>query len=204
MHFPDLLQDRLSQRLPGPDAQLVMSPRGRPRIDDLDNNPCREAGVLALLHASEGGPCVVLIERPGHLKKHAGQVAFPGGRREGEESRRDAALRETWEEIGVRPETIAPLGALTPLFVPPSGFCVYPFVGWIEALPPLRLEPGEVASAFSVPLARFVDGPRELVDMPRLSRQVPAFRHDEYVIWGATAMMLAELAAVAEPVLPRG
>lgn len=165
---------------------------------------CREASVLALLHPTSDGPAVVLIERPSHLKKHPGQIAFPGGRREEGESRLEAALRETTEEIGVAATSVDVLGALTPLFIPPSNFCVYPYVGWISDLPPMVLDPGEVASAFSHPLAQFVDGPRELVELRALGRAVPAWRINGHTVWGATAMMLSELVAVAEPVLPRG
>ena len=94
------------------------------------------------------------------------------------------------------------LGALTPLYIPPSGFCVFPYVGWTVELPELIIDPGEVASAFSLPLQEFVDRPRELVEIPRLKRPVPAWRMNGHTVWGATAMMLAELARVAEPVLP--
>ncbi len=114
----------------------------------------------------------------------------------------EAALRETREEIGVSEGDVQVLGALTPLFIPPSGFCVFPYVGWIAELPELALDPGEVASAFSRPLCDFVDGPRELIDMPRLKRAVPAWRLNGHTVWGATAMMLAELARVVEPLLP--
>jgi len=200
--FPRQVHDRLKLRLPGADLQATMSPRGRPSASDLNNFECREASVLALLHPHHGELSVVLIERPGHLSKHPGQIAFPGGRRESGESRLDAALRETMEEIGQDPARIAVLGALTALYIPPSGFCVYPYVGWTESLDELILDPSEVASAFSAPLRLFVDGPMDLMDMPRLKRSVPRYQVAGHSVWGATAMMLAELGAVLEPVLP--
>ncbi|MFT4606004.1 MAG: 8-oxo-dGTP pyrophosphatase MutT (NUDIX family) [Rhodothermales bacterium] len=200
--FPILLKDRLQGRLPGRDAQAQMSPRGRPGKHDIRDNACREAGVLALIHPDSSGLSVVLIERPGHLNKHPGQIAFPGGRREEGESRMESALRETREEIGVSEDKVQVLGALTSLFIPPTGFCVFPYVGWTAKLPALTLDPGEVASAFSRPLRDFVDGPRELIDMPALNRSVPAWRLNGHTIWGATAMMLAELALLVEPLLP--
>ncbi|NNE69889.1 MAG: CoA pyrophosphatase [Rhodothermales bacterium] len=201
--FPGLVQDRLKNRLPGRDAQAQMSPRGRPGRTELKENSCREASVLALLHPWDGRPAVVLIERPGHLNKHPGQIAFPGGRREEGESRLEAALRETREEIGVSEDAIEVLGSLTPLYIPPSNFCVYPYVGWIPELPPLALDPGEVASAFSQGIEAFVDGPRELIEVG-LGRPVPAWKLNGHTVWGATAMMLAELGSVVEPVLARG
>jgi 8-oxo-dGTP pyrophosphatase MutT (NUDIX family) len=181
-----------------------MSPRGLPRLSDLSDHPCREASVLLLLHPFEGTPSVVLIERPTHLSKHAGQIAFPGGRREEGESRWETALRETREEIGISTDRVVHLGALTPLFIPPTSFCVYPFVAWVETLGSFTLDAGEVASAFSAPLRLFVDGPREVVSMPGLGRTVPAFPVMGHTVWGATAMILAELARVAEPALPGG
>jgi 8-oxo-dGTP pyrophosphatase MutT (NUDIX family) len=200
--FPELMRDRLCGRLPGRDAQAKMSPRGRPGKTDIKDFPCREAAVLALLHQTAAGPAVVLIERPAHLRKHPGQIAFPGGRREEGETRLQAAVRETHEEVGVPEDRFEVLGALTPLYIPPSGFCVFPFVGWATDLPEFVLDPGEVAAAFSAPLAAFVDGPRDLIDIPKLERMVPAFLFEGRRVWGATAMMLSELAELSEALLP--
>ena len=142
---------------------------------------------------------VLFIERPGHLNHHAGQVAFPGGRREADEALVHTALRETEEELGISHGAVRILGALSPLFIPPSGYCVHPFVGWCETLPELIPEPGEVASYFSVPLSAFAD-PSVRRDVERKVRDqafvVPSFDVEGRQIWGATAMMLAELAAV--------
>ncbi len=157
--------------------------------------------MLLLLHPLGEDFSLVLIERPSHLSKHAGQIAFPGGRREEEESRWETALRETQEEIGIEPDSVSRLGALTPLYIPPTSFCVYPFVGWTNEIKSFSLDPGEVASAFSVPLSTFVDGPREMVSVSPIDRLVPAFRVFGHVVWGATAMMLAELAQIVEPIL---
>jgi 8-oxo-dGTP pyrophosphatase MutT (NUDIX family) len=193
-----LLTKRLAGPLPGVEAQLRMAPDYRLDRDlaDVTGKRCREAAVLALLHPSPDGTSVLLIERPHTQRKHPGQIAFPGGRREPRESLQQTALRETQEEVGVPPTHIRVLGMMTPLFVPPSGYCVYPFVGAINTLPELLLQPEEVASTFSAPIKTLAD-PANSLRQQQLVRgltvDVPAFACGGHLIWGATAMMLAEL-----------
>lgn len=199
--FTAALEERLAGALPGVDVQVEMAPvyRRDPGMARIEGKSCKEAAVLALLHRVRGVVHVLFIERPVHLNHHAGQVAFPGGRRETDEALVETALRETEEELGVPRDTVRILGALSPLFIPPSGYCVHPFVGWSETLPELYPEPGEVASYFSVPLPAFAD-PGVRRDVERHVRDqvftVPSFDVEGRQIWGATAMMLAELAAV--------
>ena len=91
------LAERLDRSLPGHEAHLTMAPRYPARRADLsvDERDCREAGVLVLLVPHDEDPAVVLTVRREHLPDHAGQISFPGGQREGDESLLDAALRET-------------------------------------------------------------------------------------------------------------
>ena len=93
----DRLAERLDRPLPGHEAHFTMAPRYPARRADLsvDERDCREAGVLVLLVRYDGDPAVVLTVRREHLPDHAGQISFPGGQREGDESLLDAALRET-------------------------------------------------------------------------------------------------------------
>jgi 8-oxo-dGTP pyrophosphatase MutT (NUDIX family) len=150
-------------------------------------------------------PRVLLTQRTEHLKKHAGQISFPGGRAEPDDASLVAtALREAHEEVGLAPERVEVLGSL-PTYITGTGFEVTPVVGLIEALPherdSLHLTPdaGEVASVFEVPLS-FLMNPahhqRHAVDHQGRALSYfsmpwrPQPDQPEYFIWGATAAML--------------
>ncbi|MGA1495792.1 MAG: NUDIX hydrolase, partial [Rhodothermales bacterium] len=166
---------------------------------------CREAGVLALFYPDANAtPHLLLTRRPEAMSKHAGQVAFPGGRREEGESLQETALRETEEEVRIGAENVDIVGALTPLYIPPSNFCVHPFVGLIDHTPDLGVRTEEVADMFGVPPACLVDPALRSTTkllMGDAERDIPYFALNGHVVWGATAMMLAELAAVLDPLV---
>lgn len=202
------LRKALAGPLPGAEAQLRMAPDYRmdPAQARVDGKDCREAGVLALLfplgtgpHAGE--PALVLTVRRDHLPDHPGQIAFPGGRREPDETLRETALREAREEVALDPRHVHVLGALTPLYIPPSGFCVHPFVGTCRHAPTLRPTDAEVGRILRVPLARLLDPStlvRETWTLRGARVEVPYFAVEGHTVWGATAMMLAELLALFE------
>ncbi|WP_456427251.1 NUDIX hydrolase [Rhodocaloribacter sp.] len=197
------LRARLAGRLPGTAAQFTMAPvyRQDARLADVRDKRCREAGVLALLFPLDDAPAVLLTIRRAHLNDHAGQISFPGGRREPGEDLRATALREAHEELGLAPESVEVLGALTPLYIPPSNFCVYPYVGVTTRAPDLRPHDEEVAEVLAVPLARLTaPGVRRREPWTLRGRtvEVPFFDLDGHKVWGATAMMLAELLALVE------
>ena len=151
------------------------------------------AAVLVPLISREEGVQVLLTQRTAHLDDHAGQICFPGGRVEpGDASREETALRETEEEIGLARDAIAPLGTL-PDHEMPSGFRITPVVGWIEPPFSLTLDPFEVADAFEVPLAHFLDEgnyQRREYDFRGRHRYYLAIPYEGRYIWGATAAML--------------
>lgn len=200
--YAEALRRRLRAPLPGAEAQLTMAPAYRQNraLADVRGKRCRDAGVLALLHPlDDGTPALLLTVRHADLKQHAGQVSFPGGRREPDEDLADTALREAHEEVGIRRDDVDLLGTLTPLYIPPSNFCVYPFVGALTYAPAVRPERGEVDAVLSVPLHVLLhDATRKRADWTLRGRtvDVPYFDVSGYEIWGATAMMLAELLAV--------
>ena len=151
------------------------------------------AAVLVPLIPRAGDVNVLLTQRTAHLNDHPSQISFPGGRVEGgDENRVETALREAEEEIGLARERIEIVGTL-PDYEIPSGFRISPVVGWIEPPFELKLDPFEVAEAFEVPLAFFLDPANHL-------RRTYHFngRHRDYLampyqgryIWGATAGML--------------
>ena len=197
----DRLTERLEQPLPGHEAHLAMAPRYPARRADLsvDERDCRTAGVLILLLPQEDDPAVVLTVRREHLPNHAGQISFPGGQREGNESLLDAALREAEEEVALPPSSVRMLGRLTPLYIPPSDFCVHPFVGRPESAPELCPADEEVEQVLRVPLAHLLDPATHSTETRRLGGtdvEVPYYDVAGHMVWGATAMMLAEFLAV--------
>ena len=197
----DRLAERLDRSLPGHEAHLTMAPRYPARRADpsVDERDCREAGVLVLLVRYDGDPAVVLTVRREHLPDHAGQISFPGGQREGDESLLDAALREAEEEVAPPPASVRVLGRLTPLYIPPSNFCVHPFVGRTEVAPELHPTDEEVEQVLRVPLAHLLDPATRTTEPRRLDGtdvEMPYYDVAGRTVWGATAMMLAEFLAV--------
>ncbi len=193
------LQQALQGPLPGVTAQLRMAPVGRSITPEPGVTP-RQAAVLIplILHVDELQ--VLFTLRSAHLHHHSNEVSFPGGQRESQDaSLEQTALREMEEELGVSQSSFEVLGALTPLYVPPSRVLITPYVGWANALPELHPNPQEVAQVFCIPLARLRAADAWTWEM-RQSYKVPVHRHDGVVIWGATAMMLGELLALFDQV----
>jgi 8-oxo-dGTP pyrophosphatase MutT (NUDIX family) len=201
--FAQALVRQLDAPLPGHAAHRQMAPLHPPRQQALSvsERDCREAGVLALVFPDDGATRLVLTVRRETLSDHAGQISFPGGQREGDELLSDTALREAHEEVNLPPETVTLHGALTPLYIPPSGFCVHPFVGTVDHAPRLRPTDAEVGTILRVPLGHLLHDQtrrREPWTLHGQEIEVPFFAVGEHKVWGATAMMLAELLAVVE------
>ncbi len=195
---PDLLLRALT--LPSFDpapAMRAMAPLGREarRADP----PPRQAGVLALIAPDlADGLQVALTRRTERLNGHSGQMSFPGGRRDPDDPDFwHTALRETREELGIDTDGIQQLGALTPLYIPPSHYDVYPWVGFLPALPALAPNPHEVAEVYLAPLAALLADDCKCTAQLTLpngqTRAVPAYRLCGQEVWGATAIMLSEL-----------
>ena len=160
-------------------------------------------GACAIvLHAQ---PTVLLTQRTAHLANHAGQVAFPGGRRDPtDRDIEDTALREAFEEIGLPREAVEVIGHL-PDYTTGTGYRVTPVVALVQPGMSLRLDPFEVADAFEVPLAWLMDPAehrrhrvqlgenmtRSFYSMPYRVQRDGAEK--EFFIWGATAAMLRNL-----------
>jgi 8-oxo-dGTP pyrophosphatase MutT (NUDIX family) len=188
---PAVLSERLARVAPPPEPQdLHMSfiPEGA---------RATEAAVLVPIVNRDGALQVLLTQRTSHLSAHAGQISFPGGRVEAEDSgREDTALRETEEEIGLARTRIMLVGRL-PVYEIPSGFRITPIVGWIEPPFDLTLDPFEVASVFEAPLEHFIDAARYQRREYRFKgrhRHYMAIPYQGRYIWGATAGMLYSLA----------
>lgn len=179
-------------------AQRRMMPAARPvgRPLGMAGQP-RLGAVLALFYCADDALTLVLTRRPDYGGVHSGQVSFPGGRHEPPETLEATALRETVEEIGVPPEEIEVLGALTPLYILPSDFEVHPFVGRARRGRPVFVaHEREVAEIVEAPFDLLLDPAtraEEEWDLRGLSMRVPFFLVGPHKVWGATAMMLSEL-----------
>ncbi|MGF1501408.1 MAG: CoA pyrophosphatase [Paracoccaceae bacterium] len=173
----------------GPEARAAALAR-------MDPAP-RRAAVLCGLVPRPGGLSVVLTRRAAHLRRHAGQVAFPGGSVDPDDaSDAAAALREANEEVGLAPAQVRLAGALAP-YVTRTGFHVSPFVGFVDPDWTPRPDPSEVDLVFEAPLDFLMD-PRNCLtrvfERAGERRRYYAFTWEGHLIWGATAGMLMGLA----------
>ena len=152
----------------------------------------RPAAVLVPLVRRDGGLTVLLTRRTAHLYDHAGQISFPGGRAEFDESPAATALREAEEEIGLPASHVQVLGSLSE-YVTVTGYRVTPVVGLVQAPLEFKLDDFEVAEVFEVPLEFFLDPANHLrhsVTQHGARRHYYAMPYRQYYIWGATAGML--------------
>jgi 8-oxo-dGTP pyrophosphatase MutT (NUDIX family) len=182
-------------------------------LDELTGVPAtvtdglRDAAVLVALFEVDGLARVVLTRRAGHLRRHRGEVAFPGGRVEPGEAPLTAALREAHEEVGLAPSVVRPLAWLSPLVTFASGSFIRPYVATLDEPPVLVPEPGEVERAFDVSIdVLLADGVfheerwRRSTPRPGASPDgsFPIFFYEVAgeIVWGATARILTELCCV--------
>lgn len=197
----DRLQRKLEGPLPGHDRFLELSGYKRPDIERaraLDPPP-RESAVLVLLYPKEEGTHLLLMVRPTYDGVHSGQVSFPGGKREpGDADLSATALREFEEETGAGTSEVRMLGRLSPIYIPPSRMLVTPFVGHAPIIGPWHPDPSEVARLLEVPLELILreDVLKRRVQYIQLMGgdvEIPYYDLLGEVVWGATAMMIAEL-----------
>ncbi|GGK20440.1 coenzyme A pyrophosphatase [Yeosuana aromativorans] len=188
--------------LPAEPSQFKMSPPFRMELLRQQKEAikhAKKAGVLALFYPnSQHQTTLVLILRKTYKGVHSGQVGFPGGKIEKQDqSLEAAALRETYEEIGVPINQVEVRRQLTEVYIPPSNFYVQPFIGVSRTTPTFTKQEDEVEAIIEVPLQHFFD--EEAVTLKRVSTsykldvEVPAFKLNDNVVWGATAMILSEI-----------
>ena len=205
MRSPDLLtaallQERLAETRAPEDPFDVVMPPGSERWPDFVREriagTLRPAGVLIPVMRRVAGLSVLLTQRSAELKHHAGQISFPGGRMEKQDvDVVHTALRETHEEVGIRPDAITVVGYLPPMPTV-TGYAVTPVVGLVADGVSLEIDRTEVEYAFEVPLAFLLDSRNERsLEREYQGRRVPTveFHYEEQRIWGATAHILVEL-----------
>jgi 8-oxo-dGTP pyrophosphatase MutT (NUDIX family) len=173
------------------DVERRLTAVGRPGVPP---GGARRSGVLVPLFVRDRVLWVVFTRRTDTLEHHRGQISFPGGAEEpGDGDLSHTALRETEEELGVRPADVKVLGPLSPI-VTVTDFYVEPFVGAIPQ--PYVFSPAEdeIAEVLEVPVGALRDPSiKETKFLPGREEPVDFYHHGNNVIWGATARILAEL-----------
>jgi len=197
------IKNKLRKPLPGLLSQLKMAPPNR--VEQLLNNNinntanARKSAVLILLFYDSGILKTAFIKRSEYEGVHSGQIAFPGGRFETEDiTFQTTALRETWEEIGVRSNEVEIIGQLTDVYIPPSNFLVKVFVGFCAQKPLYVIDKKEVQHVVEIEIEDLLNdkakGEMEILSSITKSKvTVPCYSINGVEIWGATAMIISEL-----------
>lgn len=198
--FAAKLERALAGELPGAQAHSRMMSYDRPDVKEAMKTvkDVRNGSVLVPLYEHQNEIYTSLMLRPTYKGVHSAQVSFPGGAREKGETAQEAALRESHEELNIDPSGVHLIGQLSQVFIPPSRFLVTPFVGYLLKRPDFVPDPFEVDQLIEVPLKHlFDDGieSQQEIELPNrgMSILVPCFALDNFVVWGATAMMISEL-----------
>ena len=199
------LKQSLQEPLPGLEAQAKMSSRSRPVVPNIPED-ARPSAVLGLLYPIEDILHLLLIKRIADGKAHSGQISFPGGKKEPADATLTVtALREAQEEVGIMSEEVEILGALSTLYIPVSNFQVHPFMGFATSRPEFVISKREVDHILEVPLNELLHPETKTVadiEVPSFSlllKKVNAYKTaTSGVIWGATAMIIAELETMLE------
>ncbi|MER7396823.1 CoA pyrophosphatase [Streptomyces sp. NPDC000151] len=157
----------------------------------------RQSAVLILFGEGAGGPELLLMERSGTLRSHAGQPSFPGGSLDPEDGDPEgdgplrAALREAWEETGLDPSGVQLFGVLPRLYIPVSGFVVTPVLGWWRVPSPVgAVDQAETARVFTVPVADLTDPAHRVTTRHPSGHVGPAFTVEGALVWGFTAGLI--------------
>lgn len=173
-----------------------MPANGDPTRRQPEDNQGNPSSVLVPLFPGEDqGLNVVLTLRTNSIR-HAGQISFPGGRAEVNESPVETALRESHEEVGIKPESVEIAGSISPLYLDRSNNRISPIVGFLEAMPDMTRNPNEVEEIITVKMEDLLGNSllkREIWELQNRKLEVPYWDIHRVPLWGATAMMMSEL-----------
>ncbi len=202
--FINKINSRLRNSLPGKMAHLRMVPQGRIPEFELNNAGGKRAAVLLLLYPYKNDVYTVLIRRPIYNGHHSGQIALPGGKEHPDDRDiRDTALREAREEVGIIPQDVQILAALTDLFIPPGNFLLTPILAWQSSRPAFKADQREVAEILEVKVRAFNPANIREKEIPLSSGRVfrtPYYDVNGLTVWGATAMIMSELQEIIQDI----
>ena len=207
--FFNAMPNVLNIELPSISSHIKMAPLERVKMmeeNSYDPSSVRKAAVMMLLYPKNDITHLLLIVRNSYPGVHSSQIAFPGGKVEDIDfDLKQTALRETHEEIGIHPNDINVIRDFSSIYIPPSNFLVYPFLGVSQTELTFKLQEEEVAGIIELPLSMLLDdsiiGTKSLETSYANFVEVPVFQIEEHTVWGATAMMLSELKDVLKMVL---
>lgn len=186
--------------LGGMESQFKMAPKLRLKFDDekiAERNP-RDSAVMALFYPDkEHNTRFLLTLRPNYNGAHSGQISFPGGKVEKEDKNlTETALRETFEETGIKQKDIVLYRQITKTYIPPSNFWVTPFIGYIDFTPTFTPN-SEVDKFIEVKTDELLKDSNlkktTLSTSYIKNMEVPCFSFNNHIVWGATAMILSEI-----------
>jgi 8-oxo-dGTP pyrophosphatase MutT (NUDIX family) len=186
----------LNQPFDATNAHLEMAPYRKISFNSSQNSIHSAVGLHFFFN---GEPTFILIERPQTMRKHAGQIALPGGKKdEGDKDLIETALRESNEEIGIIPGNINSIGSLATVYITASNYLVHSFAFIHNEKPIIHLNPDEVNQILEVKLSELLLPETKSVSDIQLQngtkiKNVPCFLIQDKIIWGATSLLLNEL-----------
>ncbi len=194
--FIHKVQNNLNSKLPGKRAHDKMRTGPEmPNIIKFKNKPPIPSAVLILLYPKDDTFNFILTLRSKNVESHKGQISLPGGVQEEDESLEQTALRETNEEIGVIPKIVELLGKLSTIYIPFTGFNIYPYVGWTKSAPYLQASEDEVEKIIEVSIDDLIDDNNQTkknTTIRGVPVTMPYFNLNNEIVWGATSMILSE------------
>ena len=196
--------EALKKPLPGYLAHAELAPYRKSNEHYLRNIKPKLASTLVLLFPDENNILhFVLIKRPQYSGVHSNQYALPGGKKEGNEDKEETALRETQEEIGIQRDEIQIIGKLSEIYVPPSNFLIFPFIGYCSSIPLFIADQNEVDEIIEIQLDElFKNDVMKITNKSivhkgqRFNMSVPFLDLNGRDVWGATGAILNELKVI--------
>ncbi|WP_209389425.1 CoA pyrophosphatase [Chryseobacterium sp. RR2-3-20] len=195
----DLLRKIKKASLEGQNAHGIFSPPYRPLFSYdqiLEKNPKFAAVNIVLYLKNDEWHFPLIVRSINEHDRHSGQISLPGGKREElDKDFAETAIRETSEEIGIEKPYVKIIRELSPIYIPPSNFYVYPYISYTKRNPEFILQQTEAVEVIEFPITSFLNlsGTPEIMALPGAGgKEVPVINFNGYIIWGATAMILSE------------